>query len=227
MDIEKYLESIATSINEASVISEATSVAIRKRYSKDFLLQNFSVPRFKTKKVALTIPVGTRQVRSQPRNYDPFDKGQFSAKTVNIITRLSSEVLQKRGKKNDNNKLSKLRTIIEQRVNVLSANIKSRGNISSELNLYARYIAEQYTILYPSKNTNTIYRQIVYAINEEQRLDINPIPPAKPPQTKIVLESSELKDVEPKDLFKINMTINGGKMEWNYTEDENQVAGLH
>ncbi|CAM1341523.1 hypothetical protein [Tenacibaculum amylolyticum] len=219
MEIEKYLDSIAASINEASVISEATSVAIRKQFSEDFLLRNFSVPRFKTQEVALTIPVGTREVREQPSNYEPFDKSEFFEKTLNILRRFTNEVFKKRSKEIDRDRLNRLRAIIEERVNVLRAAIKSSGRISSELNLYARYLAEQFNVLYQTETPNRIYRQIVYAINEEQRQDIYPVPPAKPPQTKIVLESSELRNVASKDFFKINMTINDGTMEWNYLED--------
>jgi hypothetical protein len=229
--LKDYLGALVKDLNYARAIADVESANIAKMYAEHDLLKHFSIPRMKIQDTELTIPVAVSELEtSTEAEYQPIDNTKFYAATYGEIkntlkaasfNRPVSAVLKKE---------------IFAHIADLEKTIRGGGDIAASLASYCDAISQ---VSVRSVKEDDEERAAFDSLLKQERLSEAQLreklaeslqtflrPGIQPRELKsriensrVVVESSKLREERPENLVYIKMKITEESMEWQTMED--------
>ncbi len=213
IDLKDYLSSLVVGINQARMMADFESAKIAEIYAKDNLLKTFSVPRFRTPDIELSIPVAIGSLENDyEKDYQPVDNVTFNAVAYNSL---------KDFYKTDsfNRKVSTtLRSNIATQTDLLEKRIKADLNQKEKaLVSFSQNIAKSFIKAVDAQINS---EQLIEKIQTDLRPHIQPKQVAET-STKVIVQANELREIKPENIVHIKMKLSEEGMEWHKmtTED--------
>ncbi len=158
IDLNEYLGGIANSIAEARLISDLKSVEIAEKFAKHDLLKHFSIPRFKAQNIELTIPVAIGALENNyAKDYEPINDVEFSSQTYTVLKDVT------RKKSFERSVSTKLKSLINNEIDLLEREIKSGASKKEALNKYSEKLTSDFLEIYFGQIKE---EQIIKSLNE-------------------------------------------------------------
>ncbi len=158
IDLNEYLGGIANSIAEARLISDLKSVEIAEKFAKHDLLKHFSIPRFKAQNIELTIPVAIGALENNyAKDYEPINDVEFSSQTYTVLKDVT------RKKSFERSVSTKLKSLINNEIDLLEREIKSGSSKKEALNKYSEKLTSDFLEIYFGQIKE---EQIIKSLNE-------------------------------------------------------------
>ncbi len=217
--LNEYLGSIASSIAEARLASDLKSLEVAEQFAKHDLLKHFSVPRFKTANIELTIPVAIAAVSNgDTEPYTPIeDKNKFSEKTISILKKIVPTSV-KPSPQGD----LKLQSEVNKHITVLEKNLKSDADVSKEVQAYSEKAVQSFLLIYPATNIRINIPQVVNKVSEELKVYVQakPAQGTTSPVPNVIVEAHKLRELPPENIIQIKMNLSEEGLEWHASENE-------
>ncbi|MFV0565186.1 MAG: hypothetical protein ACK5NB_05040 [Flavobacteriaceae bacterium] len=226
--LKDYLGSLVSGINQARAMADLESARIAEAYASNAILKNFSVPRFKATNIELDIPVAIDELEEvEEKNYQPIDNKSFNTYAYNVF----KDVLKVDSFNRKQSDL--LRKKIATDTDTLEKNLKAKEDINISLNTYAKNLANYYIKHVKETKTNIAvadsnddYRntqeRLFKALQETLISKIQePKKTIDMDNTKVLVQSHQLKDIPPESVVRIKMTLVEDGMEWQAIEKDN------
>ncbi|CAM1341525.1 hypothetical protein [Tenacibaculum amylolyticum] len=215
--LNEYIGSIKRDIAEARLISDLKTLEIAQQFAQNEYLKHFSIPRFKTENIELTIPIAIGEMSIETEVYERINLSEFMKKTrdklISLVNRrfTSAEV-------------EIIDSIIKPEASKLDKSIKEDTPNNEVDTLLKTYSYDVLELLLESFRISVKEDEEVLAgeLIAYLRDDIKPVKPTQPsiPKPKVIVESSQLKDVNPEHIIHVKMILNEEPMEWSFSEDE-------
>ena len=150
-NLQDYLGTLVTSVNQARVLADIESANIAEQYAQHRLLKHFSIPRMKMQNVEFTIPVAIQNVEtSEPRDYQPIDNKTFVSQAYDELTNVYQV------KSFDRVSSIRLRKALYLHADELEKSLKAGENVDKALQQFSDKIAtEAFEIKAPTVSTST------------------------------------------------------------------------
>lgn len=210
IDLKDYLSSLVIGVNQARMMADLESARIAEIYAKDKLLKTFSVPRFRTPDIELSIPVAIGNLESEnEKKYEPIDNIQFNSTTYAILKDFSQA-------ETFNRKIStELRSVIAKETETLEKRIKSDTNQKDiALQSLSKNLAKKYISLVDEKAD---FEKLIRKINTELTPHVQE-KKAVHHKTKVIVQANELREVKPENIVQIKIKLSEDGMEWHNVE---------
>lgn len=216
--LNEYLGSIKSNIAEAKRISDIKSVEIAQRFLEHDVLKYFSIPRFKTGNVALTIPIAIGEMAIETKKRYTIEEDEFAEETLNFFRdylRFPSSLIEL------------LLPAVEEGTILLAANIKQYGVNDNEveglLKNYAMALiikCIELEVLFSIEETTETAELMVEELSGYIKIHREV---SKVPKPKVIVESEALKDIDSRNIVKVSMNIIEEPMEWQISEENGEI----
>jgi len=212
IDLKDYLSSLVVGVNQARMLADFESARIAEIYAKDTILKNFSVPRFRTPDIELTIPVAVNSLESEyEKEYEPIDNVSFNSLTYTALKEVGqTDAFDRKTSIN-------LRSVISTETDLLEKRIKADATQKTvALQSFSKNIAKLYV-----KNVDDAvdYEKLVTKIETDLTPHIASKQVAEM-NTKVMVQANELKEVNPEHMIQIKMKLSEEGMEWHTINTE-------
>ncbi|KJD31425.1 hypothetical protein PK35_15065 [Tamlana nanhaiensis] len=214
--LKDYLGSLVSGINQARAMADVESAKIAEAYAANSILKNFSVPRFKASNIELDIPIAIDELNEvEEKNYQPIDNKSFNSFAYNVFKdvlkvdsfgRKQSDLLRKR---------------IAADTDVLEKDLKAKEDIQKSLNKYATGLT-RFFVASTNSDNKEIQRKLIAQLQESLISKIQaPKKTIDMDNTKVLVQSHQLKEIPPENIVRIKMTLVEEGMEWQTIERDN------
>lgn len=214
--LKDYLGSLVSGINQARAMADVESAKIAEAYAANSILKNFSVPRFKASNIELDIPIAIDELNEvEEKNYQPIDNKSFNSYAYNVFKdvlkvdsfgRKQSDLLRKR---------------IAADTDVLEKDLKAKEDIQKSLNKFATGVT-RFFITATKNEDKEIQRKLMAQLQESLISKIQaPKKTIDMDNTKVLVQSHQLKEIPPENIVRIKMTLVEEGMEWQTIERDN------
>ncbi|MCB4809374.1 hypothetical protein LG651_14050 [Tamlana sp. 62-3] len=214
--LKDYLGSLVSGINQARAMADVESAKIAEAYAANSILKNFSVPRFKASNIELDIPIAIDELNEvEEKNYQPIDNKSFNSYAYNVF----KDVL--RVDSFDRKQSDLLRKRIAADTDVLEKDLKAKEDIRKSLNKFATSVSRFFITATKNddkeiqgKLTTQLQESLISKIQEPKKtIDMD--------NTKVLVQSHQLKEIPPENIVRIKMTLVEEGMEWQTIERDN------
>ncbi len=212
VNLNEYIGSITSSLTEARMISDLKTLEIAEKFAKHDLLKHFSIPRFRAQNIELTIPMAIASLQQdEVIKHEPIDNIAFNSQTYQLLKNMSKADSFER-------KTSVLlRKKIAQKTDFLEKSLKSGVDKHSVMKEFSSSLTNDFLSI-SKENLDTIElakkleKVLIHSINDKKEL--------KTKHTKVIVEASKLKEINPVNLIQVKMTLTEEGMEWHTIEND-------
>ncbi len=214
--LKDYLGSLVSGINQARAMADIESAKIAEAYASNAILKNFSIPRFKASNIELDIPIAIDTLEEvEEKNYQPIDNKSFNAHAYSVF----KNVLKVDSFNRKESDLLRKRIAVE--TDTLEKNLKAKEDITKSLHRYASGLTTFFINDVVADKKNTVREKLLRGLQDTLISKIQePKKTIDMDNTKVLVQSHQLKDIPTESIVRIKMTLIEDGMEWQAIEKD-------